>query len=111
MNWVVMVQVFLSKQLMFSPSLVEKTCPTCPVLSLRVCVCGLLTSLGAVGKTSEHSSKQQSTDEDKSVGFFYDKPVFELVGGGDVETNCRLRLVLKPHAATRSNICLCLEAR
>lgn len=44
-----------------------------------VCVCGLLTSLGAVGKTSEHSSKQQITDEDKTVLFLYDKSVFESV--------------------------------
>lgn len=69
---------------MFSPSLVGKK-PAKPVqysvcyVSVCVFVCGLLTSPGAVGKTSEHSSKQQSTDEDKTVQFLYDKPVFECV--------------------------------
>ncbi len=43
-----------------------------------MCVCGLLTSLGAA-KTSEHSSKQHNTDEDKTVLFLYDKSVFECV--------------------------------
>jgi len=42
-------------------------------------VCGLLTSRAAAGKTSEHSSKQQNTDEDKAVLFLYDKSVFERV--------------------------------
>lgn len=66
---------------MFSPSLVEKNLPNLSNTpsAMCVCVCGLLTSLVAAGKTSEHSSKQQSTDEDKSVLFLYDKSVFECV--------------------------------
>ncbi len=118
---------------MFSPSLVEKNLPNLSQYSL-ICqsVCGLLTSLGAAGKTSEHSSKQQSTDEDKTVLFLYDKFVFECVFPSEeregflrvcmcvcqrgrqrlgdirqaIETKSRLQLVLKPYAATKSNICL-----
>lgn len=41
--------------------------------------CGLLTSPTAVGKTSEHSSKQQKTDQDKTPLFLYDRPVLEHV--------------------------------
>lgn len=59
---------------MFSPSLVEKNLPnlshTPSDMAVCVCVCGLLTSLRASGKTSEHSSKQQNTDEDKTVLFW-----------------------------------------
>lgn len=81
-NWVVMVQA-VPKQAAHVWSQSSGKKPAQPVqYSLRhacVCVCGLLTSLGAGGKTSEHSSKQQSTDEDKSPLFSHDKSVFERV--------------------------------
>lgn len=41
-------------------------------------VCGLLTSLGAARKTSEHSFKQQSTDVDKAVFCLHDTSVLKL---------------------------------
>lgn len=105
----------LNKHFVFGSSLMAKTCQTCYLhfaLYARECVCVWATYLtNCCGKTSEHSSKQQITDRDKTPLFLY-KSVFELLlvtkqrawgssvcmsqgGGPKIQKKSRLRLVWK----------------
>ena len=116
---------------MFSPRPVEKTCLTCPILPLLcqcVCVCVCVWATYLTGccrknirtfiKTAKAQMKIRRVlflRDESQRGFSLCVCVCVCVSQcsgdtrQDIETKSRLQLVLKPHTATKSNICRWLE--